>query len=135
MTTLEDGPVIRQACRNDARVTRIGRILRRLSLDELPQLLNVLRGEMSLVGPRPHALAHDNEYDKLIASYAMRQKMKPGVTGWAQVNGCRGETPQVVMMKRRVDHDLRYIDCWSLWLDVRILVMTLLQVFKTRDAY
>jgi lipopolysaccharide/colanic/teichoic acid biosynthesis glycosyltransferase len=135
MTTLEDGAVIRQVCRNDQRVTRVGRILRRFSLDELPQLLNVLRGEMSLVGPRPHALAHDNEYDKLIASYAMRQKIKPGITGWAQVNGCRGETPHVDMMKRRVDHDLRYIDRWSLWLDIRILVTTVLQVFKSRQAY
>jgi putative colanic acid biosynthesis UDP-glucose lipid carrier transferase len=135
MTTQDDGAVIRQACRNDVRVTRVGRILRRFSLDELPQLLNVLRGEMSLVGPRPHALAHDNAYDQLIASYAMRQKMKPGITGWAQVNGCRGETPRVDMMKRRVDHDLRYIDSWSLWLDIQILAMTVLQVFKARQAY
>ncbi len=135
MTTVEDGAVIRQARRNDERVTKVGRFLRRLSLDELPQLLNVLRGEMSLVGPRPHALAHDNEYDKLIASYATRQKIKPGITGWAQVNGCRGETPHVDMMKRRVDHDLRYIDSWSLWLDIRILLMTVLHVFKSRQAY
>ena len=92
MSTMDDGPVIRQAQRNDLRVTRLGRLLRKLSIDELPQLLNVLRGEMSLVGPRPHALAHDDEYNRLIASYAMRRKMKPGITGWAQVNGCRGET-------------------------------------------
>jgi putative colanic acid biosynthesis UDP-glucose lipid carrier transferase len=135
MTTLDDGAVIRQATRDDARVTRTGRFLRRSSLDELPQLLNVLRGEMSLIGPRPHALAHDGEYDKLIASYAIRQKMKPGLTGWAQVNGCRGETSQVQLMKRRVDHDLKYIDRWSIWLDFRILVMTVVQLVKMRDAY
>jgi putative colanic acid biosynthesis UDP-glucose lipid carrier transferase len=135
MVTLEDGPVIRQACRGDPRVTRVGRILRRYSLDELPQLLNVLRGEMSLIGPRPHALAHDNEYDKLIASYAVRKKMKPGLTGLAQVNGYRGETREVYMMKQRVEHDLRYIDCWSLWLDIRILARTLLQLIMSKDAY
>ena len=135
MLTLENGPVIRQVGRDDPRVTRVGKILRRFSLDELPQLLNVLRGEMSLVGPRPHALAHDNEYDKLIASYAVRQKMKPGLTGWAQVNGCRGETPQVSLMKRRVEYDLCYIDCWSLWFDLRILMMTLLQLLRPKDVY
>jgi lipopolysaccharide/colanic/teichoic acid biosynthesis glycosyltransferase len=110
-------------------------VLRRLSLDELPQLLNVLRGEMSLVGPRPHALAHDNEYDKVIATYAMRQKMKPGITGWAQVNGFRGETPEVDMMRNRVDHDLHYIESWSLWLDLRILLMTPRQLWKSQNAY
>lgn len=135
MVTLENGPVIRQARRGDPRVTRVGRTLRHFSLDELPQLLNVLRGEMSLVGPRPHALAHDNEYDKLIASYAMRQKMKPGLTGLAQVNGCRGETREVFMMKRRVEHDRRYIDCWSLWLDIRILMMTVLQLLRPKGVY
>jgi Undecaprenyl-phosphate glucose phosphotransferase len=135
MTTLDDGPVIRQASMDDARVTRIGRFLRRSSLDELPQLLNVLRGEMSLIGPRPHAVAHDNAYDKLIASYAIRQKMKPGLTGWAQVNGFRGETNEVHLMKRRVDHDLHYIDRWTLWLDLRILVMTVVQLVKMRGGY
>jgi Undecaprenyl-phosphate glucose phosphotransferase len=135
MVTLEDGPIIRQACRGDPRVTRVGRILRRFSLDELPQLLNVLRGEMSLVGPRPHALAHDSEYDKLIASYAVRKKMKPGLTGLAQVNGYRGETREVYMMKRRVEHDLRYIDCWSLWLDLRIVARTLRQLVRPKDVY
>jgi lipopolysaccharide/colanic/teichoic acid biosynthesis glycosyltransferase len=121
--------------REDPRVTRVGKFLRRYSLDELPQLLNVVRGEMSLVGPRPHALAHDNEYDALIASYATRQKMKPGVTGWAQVNGCRGETPELSMMQRRVEHDLHYIDCWSVWFDIRIVVMTLVQILKPRNVY
>jgi Undecaprenyl-phosphate glucose phosphotransferase len=135
MTTLDDGPAIQQARRDDARVTRIGRLLRRSSLDELPQLLNVLRGEMSLIGPRPHAVAHDNEYDKLIASYAVRQKMKPGLTGWAQVNGFRGETKEVHLMKCRVEHDLQYIDRWSLWLDLRIVGMTLVHLVKMRGAY
>jgi Undecaprenyl-phosphate glucose phosphotransferase len=135
MTTLENGTVVQQARRNDPRITKVGRFLRRYSLDELPQLLNVLRGEMSLVGPRPHALAHDNEYDKLIASYATRQKMKPGVTGLAQVNGCRGETPEVSMMQHRVEYDLNYIDRWSLWLDVRILARTLLQILRPRNVY
>ena len=110
MSTLDDGPVIVQATKNDHRVTHLGALLRKLSIDELPQLLNVLRGEMSLVGPRPHALAHDNEYDRLIATYAIRHKMKPGITGWAQVNGFRGETPEIGMMKRRVDSDLWYIE-------------------------
>jgi Undecaprenyl-phosphate glucose phosphotransferase len=135
MTVLEDGPTIRQASRNDQRVTRVGRILRRFSLDELPQLINVLKGDMSIVGPRPHALAHDDQYSQLIAEYAARHKVKPGITGWAQINGCRGETPQVDMMKRRVMYDLWYIDYWSLWLDVRIIVMTALHVLKDRTAY
>jgi Undecaprenyl-phosphate glucose phosphotransferase len=135
MSTMDDGPVIRQAGRNDRRVTRLGRLLRKLSIDELPQLLNVLRGEMSLVGPRPHALAHDDEYSRRIASYAMRRKMKPGITGWAQVNGCRGETPDVGAMQRRVDHDLWYIECWSFWLDLRILAMTAIQLLRPRNVY
>jgi Undecaprenyl-phosphate glucose phosphotransferase len=135
MTTLDDGSIVRQARQGDERVTRAGRVLRRWSFDELPQLLNVLRGEMSLVGPRPHALAHDSEFDKLIANYAIRQKMKPGITGLAQINGCRGETPHVDMMRRRVEYDLQYIDCWSVWIDLRILATTVLQVFIRRDAY
>ena len=135
MTTLEDGPGIRQARKDDQRVTRVGRVLRRFSLDELPQLVNVLRGEMSLVGPRPHALAHDDEYSRLITEYATRHKIKPGITGWAQVNSCRGETPHVEAMRRRVSFDLDYIESWSVWLDFRILVMTSLQVLRDRNAY
>ena len=135
MSTMDDGPVVRQAQRNDLRVTRLGRLLRKLSIDELPQLFNVLRGEMSLVGPRPHALAHDDEYDRLIASYAMRRKMQPGITGWAQVNGCRGETPEVGTMQRRVDHDLWYIEYWSFWLDIRILLVTVAQLLRPRNVY
>jgi Undecaprenyl-phosphate glucose phosphotransferase len=134
MSTLDDGPVIVQATKNDHRVTHLGALLRKLSIDELPQLLNVLRGEMSLVGPRPHALAHDNEYDRLIATYAIRHKMKPGITGWAQVNGFRGETPEIGMMKRRVESDLWYIESWSLWLDIRILLLTVIRVLRSDNA-
>jgi Undecaprenyl-phosphate glucose phosphotransferase len=134
MTVLEDGAVI-QAQRNDARVTRVGRFLRRFSIDELPQLLNVLKGEMSLVGPRPHALAHDNEYSQLIAFYAARHKVKPGITGWAQVNGLRGATPQVHTMMMRVEHDLWYINGWSLWLDIKILLLTSLCMCRGRNAH
>jgi len=135
MSTQDDGPVVVQATKNDARVTRLGAILRRLSIDEIPQLLNVLRGDMSLVGPRPHALAHDNEYDDLIATYAIRHKIKPGITGWAQVNGFRGETPELGMMKQRVENDIWYIEYWSLWLDIRILVLTVARVVKSPNAY
>ena len=135
MHTCDDGPVIVQAKRNDARITHLGALLRKLSIDELPQLFNVLRGEMSLVGPRPHALAHDNEYDRLIATYAIRHKIKPGITGWAQVNGHRGETPEIGMMKQRVESDLWYIEYWSLWLDIRILMLTVARVLKSDNAY
>jgi Undecaprenyl-phosphate glucose phosphotransferase len=126
MHVLEDGNAIRQATRNDPRVTRLGRWLRRANIDELPQLFNVLTADMSLVGPRPHAVAHNNEYDKLIANYALRNHVKPGITGWAQVNGHRGETPTTDLMEQRVACDLRYINNWSLWLDIRILFRTLI---------
>jgi len=125
MSVLEDGPCIRQATKNDARVTNIGRILRRTNVDELPQLFNVLAGDMSLVGPRPHASAHNSEYEQLIANYACRHHVKPGLTGWAQVNGFRGETRTVDLMQERVELDLWYIDNWSMWLDFKILVKTL----------
>jgi Undecaprenyl-phosphate glucose phosphotransferase len=134
MSTLDDGPVIVQATKNDRRITHLGALLRKLSIDELPQLLNVLRGDMSLVGPRPHALAHDNEYDQLIATYAIRHKMKPGITGWAQVNGFRGETPELGMMKRRVESDLWYIESWSPWLDIRIMLLTVIRVLQSDNA-
>jgi Undecaprenyl-phosphate glucose phosphotransferase len=134
MSTLDDGPVVVQATKNDRRITHLGALLRKLSIDELPQLLNVLRGDMSLVGPRPHALAHDNEYDRLIATYAMRHKMKPGITGWAQVNGYRGETPELGMMKRRVESDLWYIESWSPWLDIRIMLLTVIRVLQSDNA-
>ena len=134
MTVLEDGAVIQQAQQNDARVTRVGRFLRHFSVDELPQLLNVLKGEMSLVGPRPHALAHDDEYGQLIAFYAARHKVKPGITGWAQVNGLRGATPEVSMMMMRLEHDLWYINHWSLWFDLKILLLTPLCICSGKNA-
>ena len=120
MHVLEDGVSIRQATRADPRVTRIGRWLRRTNIDELPQLFNVLYGNMSLVGPRPHAAAHNSEYEKLIANYAFRYHVKPGITGWAQVNGYRGETPFTDLMKKRVELDLWYINNWSMWQDIKI---------------
>jgi exopolysaccharide biosynthesis polyprenyl glycosylphosphotransferase len=125
MTTLDDGDVVPQARRNDPRVTRLGRFLRRWNIDELPQLINVLKGDMSLVGPRPHALSHNREYERKIALYARRHNVLPGITGWAQVNGFRGETDTDEKMKRRVEHDLHYIDNWSVWFDLRILLLTL----------
>ncbi len=124
-----------QARRNDPRVTRVGAFLRRSSLDELPQLLNVLRGEMSLVGPRPHALAHDQHFAALIDDYLARQRVKPGMTGWAQVNGLRGETDTPEKMRRRVQYDLHYIDSWSVFFDLKILVLTLFVGFVHRNAY
>ena len=124
-----------QARRHDPRVTRVGRVLRRTSLDELPQLFNVLKGEMSLVGPRPHALAHDARFGALIAGYADRHRVPPGITGWSQVNGLRGETDTLAKMQRRVDHDLAYITNQSLLLDLRILVRTVRTVCRDRNAY
>ena len=126
---------VRQAQRNDPRVTRVGRILRRTSIDELPQLLNVLQGNMSLVGPRPHAIAHNNQYAALIDGYLSRHRVQPGITGWAQVNGLRGETEVLEKMQRRVEFDLAYIESWSLSLDVRILIQTVLMTFLDRNAY
>jgi putative colanic acid biosynthesis UDP-glucose lipid carrier transferase len=124
-----------QARRRDPRVTRVGRVLRRTSLDELPQLFNVLKGEMALVGPRPHALAHDARYAALIAGYADRHRVPPGITGWAQVNGHRGETDTLAKMQRRVDHDLAYVAHRSLRLDLRILALTVRAVWRGRNAY
>lgn len=130
MTVLEDGPAVRQAVRNDPRFTRLGRWLRRTNIDELPQLLNVLFGEMSLVGPRPHAVAHDGEYERLIATYAFRHHVKPGITGWAQCNGYRGETRTLGLMSKRVEFDLWYIKHWSLWLDLKIMVSTVVNEIR-----
>jgi undecaprenyl-phosphate galactose phosphotransferase/putative colanic acid biosynthesis UDP-glucose lipid carrier transferase len=134
MTVMENGHTIAQAQPNDPRVTALGAFLRASSIDELPQLLNVLRGEMSLVGPRPHAVAHDDEYSRRIANYAYRQHVKPGITGWAQVNGARGQTGRIELMERRVDLDLWYVSNWSIWLDVRILARTCLKVIKDSNA-
>jgi len=135
MTALEDGANVRQAVQGDARVTRVGRILRKFSLDELPQLYNVLVGDMSLVGPRPHVLSQDQTYSRLIATYAGRYNMKPGITGWAQVNGLRGETAQIQSMRRRVEYDLSYIQLWSLWTDIKILLLTVRELAAPRNAY
>ena len=121
MHVLEDGAQIVQACQNDARITRVGRVMRRLSLDELPQLFNVIAGDMSLVGPRPHAVAHDDYYGAAISNYVLRQRVKPGITGWAQVNGARGATPTLDVMQRRVDLDAWYVAHASLMLDLTIL--------------
>jgi undecaprenyl-phosphate galactose phosphotransferase/putative colanic acid biosynthesis UDP-glucose lipid carrier transferase len=135
MTTMENGSQVRQATRNDDRVTRLGRFLRSSSIDELPQLINVIAGHMSLVGPRPHALAHDDYYSRLISDYALRQHVKPGITGWAQVNGLRGETADVEVMRRRVEYDLWYVSNWSFLLDLKVIVRTCIQVLNSSDAY
>jgi Undecaprenyl-phosphate glucose phosphotransferase len=135
MSVLEDGFSAVQACAADHRVTRIGRWLRRTSIDELPQLLNVLGGSMSLVGPRPHAIAHDDQFDNAVRNYAFRRRVKPGLTGWAQIHGCRGPTPTTDHIERRVEHDLWYIDNWSLKLDLVILLQTPLEVLRGRNAY
>jgi undecaprenyl-phosphate galactose phosphotransferase/putative colanic acid biosynthesis UDP-glucose lipid carrier transferase len=116
---------MRQATRNDPRFTNSGRLLRRTNIDELPQLFNVIAGDMSLVGPRPHPLALNSEYETIISDYAFRHHVKPGLTGWAQVNGWRGETQTVNLMARRIEFDLWYINNWSLWLDFKILLRTL----------
>jgi Undecaprenyl-phosphate glucose phosphotransferase len=134
MSVLEDGPAIEQAKPADPRVTRLGRLLRRTSIDELPQLFNVLGGSMSLVGPRPHALAHNDQYATLIADYAFRHHVKPGITGWAQINGLRGRTPRLEHMATRVEYDLWYIKNWSLWLDVKIVALTSIEVMRGRGA-
>jgi undecaprenyl-phosphate galactose phosphotransferase/putative colanic acid biosynthesis UDP-glucose lipid carrier transferase len=135
MTVQENGSTVTQATRNDPRVTRIGRLLRAASIDELPQLINVIRGEMSLVGPRPHALAHDNHFENLLQDYAFRHHVKPGMTGWAQVNGRRGATPSVEQIAQRVEMDLWYINNWSLWFDIQILMKTFFEVVRKRNAF
>ncbi|MBB3319105.1 MULTISPECIES: undecaprenyl-phosphate glucose phosphotransferase [unclassified Rhizobium] len=135
MTVLEDGGNVRQATRNDPRVTRVGGFIRSTSLDELPQFWNVLRGDMSVVGPRPHAMAHDDLYGTLIAQYATRRNVKPGLTGWAQISGCRGETPTLDRMADRVQHDLWYINNWSFWLDVKIVLLTMRTMLDRSNVY
>jgi Undecaprenyl-phosphate glucose phosphotransferase len=135
MTTLDDGGEIRQAARGDPRITRVGRWLRRWNIDEIPQLFNVLMGDMSLVGPRPHALAHNRDYERRISLYARRHNVKPGITGWAQIHGFRGQTDTDDKMRQRVEHDLYYIDNWSIWLDLRILAQTVLSPAAYRNAH
>lgn len=127
--------IITQATKNDPRTTKLGAFLRRTNLDELPQFYNVLQGRMSIVGPRPHALSHNKEYSQLIDEYMRRHKVKPGITGWAQVNGWRGETDTLEKMKNRVDCDFYYIRNWSLWLDLKIILLTVLRAFVDKNAY
>lgn len=131
----EENGQVTQATKGDSRITPIGAFLRRTSLDELPQFYNVLQGRMSIVGPRPHALAHNEYYKELVESYMRRHKVKPGITGWAQVNGLRGETDTLEKMEKRVEYDLWYIDNWSLWLDLRIIFLTIFKGFINKNAY
>jgi putative colanic acid biosynthesis UDP-glucose lipid carrier transferase len=135
MSVLEDGPSVVQAQFGDKRFTRLGAWLRRASIDELPQLINVLDGSMSLVGPRPHAVSHDDEFDKIVRNYAFRRRVKPGLTGWAQVHGCRGPTPTAASIEERVEHDLWYIDNWSVSLDIAILLWTPIELIRGHNAY
>jgi len=135
MTVSEDGAIVTQAKKNDQRVTRVGGFLRRSSLDELPQFINVLQGRMSIVGPRPHAVAHNEQYRKLIKGYMLRHKVKPGITGWAQVNGLRGETETLDKMEARIRYDLDYLRNWSLWLDLWIIIRTVKVVLKRDNAH
>jgi putative colanic acid biosynthesis UDP-glucose lipid carrier transferase len=135
MTVLEDGAQVTQATRHDQRITPVGRVLRRLSLDELPQFVNVLQGRMSIVGPRPHAVAHNEQYRQLISGYMHRHKIKPGITGWAQINGLRGETDTLEKMRARVEYDLEYVRNWSVWLDLRIVLRTAGLVLHDANAY
>ena len=135
MTVLEDGPDVKQATKGDQRITRLGAILRRTSLDELPQFINVLSGEMSIVGPRPHAVAHNEMYRRMIHGYMLRHKVKPGITGWAQVNGWRGETDTLEKMEQRINHDLHYIQNWGLLFDIKIIVKTVVGTGTRQNAY
>lgn len=135
MTVCEDGPEIKQATQDDARVTKLGRFMRRTSIDELPQFLQVITGKMSIVGPRPHAVAHNQAYRSLIQGYMLRHKVKPGITGWAQVNGLRGETDTLEKMEQRVRYDLDYITGWYLALDLKIIFMTMMGSKKNQGAY
>jgi putative colanic acid biosynthesis UDP-glucose lipid carrier transferase len=135
MRSQDNGPVVRQATKDDPRITRFGAFIRRTSLDELPQFINVLQGRMSIVGPRPHAVAHNEQYRQLIKAYMVRHKVKPGITGWAQVNGHRGETDTIEKMQARVEYDLEYLRNWSLGLDLQIIVRTIRLLFFDRHAY
>jgi putative colanic acid biosynthesis UDP-glucose lipid carrier transferase len=135
MTVMEDGDKVIQATKNDQRITAVGGFLRKTSLDELPQFINVLQGKMSIVGPRPHANAHNEQYRKLIKGYMIRHKVKPGITGWAQVNGFRGETDTLDKMQNRIKYDLDYLRNWSVWLDLKIIVLTVAVVLRDRNAY
>lgn len=137
MRALDDGPVVHQATKDDPRITRLGAFLRRTSLDELPQFINVLQGTMSIVGPRPHAIAHNEEYRRKIDGYMLRHKVKPGITGWAQIHGWRGETDTLDKMEQRVKFDIDYLRRWSLWLDIKICILTVWQLVfrRSENAY
>jgi putative colanic acid biosynthesis UDP-glucose lipid carrier transferase len=135
MSTQDNGTVVKQATRDDPRITPFGRFIRRNSLDELPQFLNVLQGRMSIVGPRPHAVAHNDLYSPTIKAYMVRHKVRPGITGWAQVNGLRGETETLEKMRARVEYDLEYLRTWSLWLDLKIILRTVRVAFFDSQAY
>jgi len=135
MTVCEDGDKVTQATRGDSRYTKIGEFLRKTSLDELPQFYNVLQGRMSIVGPRPHAVAHNEQYRNVIPGYMLRHMIKPGITGWAQVNGWRGETNTIYKMRKRVEYDLEYMREWSLWLDIKIIFLTVFRGFTDKNAY
>ncbi len=135
MTVCDNGNIIKQATRNDTRITRFGGFLRKTSLDELPQFINVLQGRMSIVGPRPHAVAHNELYRQLIKGYMIRHKVKPGITGWAQVNGLRGETDSLDKMAARIEYDLDYLRSWSMGLDLQIIMRTVGVVLGDQNAY
>lgn len=135
MRSMDNGSIVRQATQNDPRVTPFGAFIRRTSLDELPQFINVLQGRMSIVGPRPHAVAHNEEYRSIVDRYMLRHKVKPGITGWAQINGYRGETDTLDKMEKRVEFDLAYIQSWSLWMDIKIVFLTIFKGFVSKTAY
>ncbi|HID0937632.1 TPA: undecaprenyl-phosphate glucose phosphotransferase, partial [Klebsiella pneumoniae] len=135
MTVMENDDKVIQATKNDVRVTKVGRFLRSTSLDELPQFFNVLFGQMSVVGPRPHAVSHNEQYRSLIQGYMLRHKVKPGITGLAQINGWRGETDTLEKMEKRIEYDLLYIRGWSIWLDLKIIFLTIFKGFINKSAY
>ena len=135
MTVTENSDHIVQASKNDARITPLGAFLRKTSLDELPQFINVLQGKMSIVGPRPHAVAHNEEYRERIEGYMLRHKTRPGITGWAQINGYRGETDTIEKMENRVKFDIEYIRNWSVFFDLKIIVLTIFKGFTGKNAY
>jgi putative colanic acid biosynthesis UDP-glucose lipid carrier transferase len=135
MTVCEDGATITQACKNDPRLTAFGKFLRRTSFDELPQFFNVLQGSMSIVGPRPHAVAHNEFYRQRLPRYMLRHKVRPGITGLAQVNGLRGETETLEKMEQRLAYDLEYLRRWSIWLDLRLICQTIFKTVSDKNAY
>ena len=135
MTVMENSDVVTQATKNDSRITPLGGFLRRTSLDELPQFINVILGDMSIVGPRPHAVSHNEEYRQKVEFYMLRHKVKPGITGWAQISGWRGETDTLEKMEKRIEFDLQYIKHWSLWFDIKIIFLTIFKGFTGKNAY